>query len=430
MGIKSKGNILINLSKVANNKKGQIFPFLVLMMIIMVVAIMAFVNVAQVNNQKISAINAADAGAYAGAAQLASAANAIARLNNTQMWRTSYGNQVLFLGMSGVAAIVGLGDVTVQAAFWKYVGLCASNILKYASILKAAYHASISANAAAAMTAFSNAGIEEAEQRVGTTTGSKRPSSEYGLTQYLNDLNFYDKKTQENTTNQYDYSWSKYYYNITTGQEMQRSNLEQNKISIIVNKPKDNGLAPVPFPVVPISAFWWKWLPPVTDPFTGSAELAACIAQEVDAEAMEITLAAEPPYAAIAFAADIVATDIFSGFYKNYYTFAESLQLSYMNPWLVAPMICYGSTVVPCCPTGGFWFKACVYLVPFPWVATLQDENAEVSVEVKNFVPERNLGLWLFKQNTSTGKAKAEIHGGNIMSYDGGYEVKLTEAAN
>ena len=63
------------------DKRGQIFPFLTVVLILMVVLVMAFVNTAQVNVRKVGTMNAADAGAMAGAAAIASAANAIADMN-------------------------------------------------------------------------------------------------------------------------------------------------------------------------------------------------------------------------------------------------------------------------------------------------------------------------------------------------------------
>ncbi|MFC1646549.1 pilus assembly protein TadG-related protein, partial [Candidatus Omnitrophota bacterium] len=63
------------------NRRGQVFPFFVLILVVIIIATMAYVNLSQVDTHKIDTMNAADAAALAGASSLAQAANGIADIN-------------------------------------------------------------------------------------------------------------------------------------------------------------------------------------------------------------------------------------------------------------------------------------------------------------------------------------------------------------
>ena len=80
-----------------NNKsiKGQITPFLIVILVILLAASIATVNIGRISIDKTSANNSADAGALASASAYAGAFNSLASMNETILWLTYQQNRVV-----------------------------------------------------------------------------------------------------------------------------------------------------------------------------------------------------------------------------------------------------------------------------------------------------------------------------------------------
>jgi len=145
-----------------SGRRGQIAAFLIFIIVIILVAAIALIEMSRVNQSKLNTANAADAGALAGASQLASTANMIAKMNEN-MYLAWLG---LFLG-GLVYNLLWPGDVRwdLPKFFALYLVTCTFNILAYCGLLLAGKDAFFTARSNAHSYAFNNAGISQATQR-------------------------------------------------------------------------------------------------------------------------------------------------------------------------------------------------------------------------------------------------------------------------
>lgn len=73
--------IFIPFHKIKRDEKGQVAPFLILLIAVVITAMMVVFNVGKISMNKVNTENSADAGALAGSSMLASGENAIADQN-------------------------------------------------------------------------------------------------------------------------------------------------------------------------------------------------------------------------------------------------------------------------------------------------------------------------------------------------------------
>jgi len=398
--------------KAKRGTKGQMFPFLTIIIVIILIAVVAFVNVSQVNTQKIYTMNSADAAALAGAALLASTANNIAS-SNAGSGSESLMNTYLY-AMGFFAIPCPLWDFFVEGRFYSYMGMGPVNLLRFIYLVSAGMAGVQGAAGQAAMTAFGNMPIEEAQTRIGSPTGDTKVPSEFS--NWLHNINFYDSDRSPS----YTYNWHSYYYNITEDKQMLRQ--QPDYVRVKIKKPDENCLVLTPAPAAPVVANYWMLIAPylVVD------EGAACWTDYMN-RVLPKLIRMQGPHKVQAQTEMLIIlglaefTDLlsqlsvtnFAGFLATEIAFAESL------PALMHVFVIGG------CPPGGFVWVSALYWFPVPFILRIENNSPEISVEVTRFSPTRDLGLWQFRERKVTSGAKAKIIGGSAMSDN--YNIQLTE---
>lgn len=386
--------------------RGQIFPFFVLIMVIIIIAVMAFVNVAQVNTQKLSTMNAADAGALAGAAQLASTANSIAVMNSGDngLWDT-------YITYQKWTTVLLFEPIEANGRFGLYISNAVSNLITYLRILAASVAAAQQAGAQATTTAFANMQIEEVQTRVGSVTGEQKVPSRFS--KWLQDKNFY---TQD-IIKEYKYGWASHYYNITEDKQMIRQ--QEDYVNVRVKKPEDNSIVVVPAPIFPQATMYIMYLPPCFEPFCPCC-LCGAIAAFTTFPA-GISLHAHPPIAAGILAGVLAVATIYDLITQMNIPAIENLLFA-----LAATVAAVTAFLQPIHISTGCGLLNVVlvfYVLPLPFIAEIKTNNTIVGVEVTRFSPTRDLGLWQFKERTVTSGAEAGIYGGS--AWNDNYRVQV-----
>lgn len=136
-------------------KKGQITPFLIAVIVILLSAIMLTVNVGKVSMTKTHTANAADAGALAGATDMANGLNAIKDISNAMFAAYLTAQIVLYMCLPHcvIAKVFYATHVAAQGVLLAKAIMTASDTLG-------------TAEKDGLRLAFSNAGIDEAKQRL------------------------------------------------------------------------------------------------------------------------------------------------------------------------------------------------------------------------------------------------------------------------
>ena len=370
---------------------------------------MAFVNVSQVNTQKLYTMNAADAAALAGAAQLASTANSIADVNSGQdgLFESYYMRQAW-------TTILPFDPISASARFGLYINDSLANLLKYLGLLAAGLAASQQAAAQATMTAFGNMPIEEAQTREDSVTGDVKVPSR--LSNWLQNTNFYS----EDTLKEYTYEWSSHYYNITEGRQMLRP--QHDFIKVKVKKPDDNCLVIVPAPASPQATFYMMYLPPcvVVDLCAGCAAVAelttfpaGIMMRTVHPTAAAITLGTALATSTIYSAVGGVPTPVPVSQILTGLAGVIALLVGWLQPIDIYVGGCNNINIV-----------MVLYWVPLPYLINIANNNAEVAVEVTRFSPTRDLGLWQFRERSITSGSRARMRDGSVWSANYKIEIK------
>lgn len=136
-------------------KKGQITPFLIVVIVILLIATMITVNLGKVSMTRTHTANAADAGALAGASTMANGLNAIKDLSTTMFMET--------VTVQALLASCLLPCWGAQALYWAHLAFQISQIALIQ--FKMIPDTMDAADEAAKQLAFSNVGIDEAKSR-------------------------------------------------------------------------------------------------------------------------------------------------------------------------------------------------------------------------------------------------------------------------
>ena len=416
---KSKFFIILKYFK---DKRGQIFPFFILVLVILFIATMAYVNISQVDTHKIDTMNAVDAGALAGASVLAQAANHIADINVNYLKKTF---EIHF--WCGTFRPGFYGYPTSRLI--QYIHLATGQLSAYLDTCLTAYNAVQQSAAIAHTTTFGGMSIEEAEKREGSATGDRVKSD---FSQWMDEQRFYDNR-DENPT-QLEYKWWPYQYDFEQRKQVQPdfgNDARAEKIITTARKPSERTFELTPtFPIPQVTIYFAfcadGGLSGVCDPEgdCGSKIFGACgemVGNMIEGET-----------AILAIFGLMLWADLFDdkapGGMKNILDDLES--------WLIAPVIGWIQpwTVQLVCPPAGepcgcFYFNAGLgtYRVPVPWIKELKSNNAEVNVQVTRFSPTKDLGLWQFKHGSITSGARAGIYGGSIHRFPGKYKIRINE---
>ena len=138
------------------NRKGQLAPFMIAVIVILLIAIMVTVNLGKISLTKTNTANAADAGALAGASTMANGLNAIKDIS-AQMFADYIATQV--------ALRAGTCRMQCWQAWIIYIMHLVSEIALYAYARKISGDTLKEAERDSLQLAFSNAGITEAKPR-------------------------------------------------------------------------------------------------------------------------------------------------------------------------------------------------------------------------------------------------------------------------
>ena len=404
------------------SKRGQIFPFLVLILVILIIATMAYVNVSQVDTHKIDTMNAADAAALAGAGELAQCANTIANIN-VKLLKPNF--WIHFWTGSFRPCVSGVPT----SRLYQWYSLATGQLTMYLDSCLSAYKAVQSSAAVAHTTAFGGMGIEEAEKREGSPTG---PRAKSNFSQWMDDQRFYDDRNLNPT--ELEYKWWPYQYDFEQKKQIQPdfgNDARAEKILTEVKKPDENSLElhpkiPLPqftayfglgygSPVCNPVGFWGLLiLPPEEEMISNIGEARALIAAILAWELYTELHDGKTP----------------AGMNNIWEELVVSLLIpvvGYIASWM-NQLVCPAPPGEPV-PCGCWYFNAggAMYLVPVPWIIKLSSGTAEINVQVTRFSPTKDLGLWQFKHGSITSGARASMYGGSIHRHPGGYKIKVDE---
>ena len=398
-------------------ENGQIFPFLIVVIILLLVALMAYINLSQVNLRKLSTMNAADAAALAAASELASIANNIAYVNKSDLQDT------YDLDWVGVLKhFVHMDTICISARYGEYLGFVAGQLATYLGLVNSGYVGTQQAGGSALQLALSNMPIEEAARRKGSYDGEIQKSA---FSEWLDDVEIYTPAS--NTVLERSYEWNQYSYNVTEGRQVKQPQPE--RVTVKIDKPDHNAFVLTPFPSVDFTLFWDLYLGlPCCSPVCPDACTLAC-GLALSAHTSDLTLMAAEQLAAtiiitaeyaIATAITLMDQDVFGP--AVYYELAAlGVEIALMAIAMTPIPI-----VVPTsCPYFGLYVV--IWPIPIAYIASMGDlDDYEVSVEVTRFSPAKNLGLFQFKEQKITSGARAGIAEGHIFA-PGSYKVKVYE---
>lgn len=388
------------------NKRGQIFPFLVMVIIIMLVLVMAFINTSQVNLRELYTMNAADAGAMAGAAQIATAANAIADINVNQMLP----QYLTDLGSFG--ATKPLDPISVWGTFVAYHSVAENAILTFYAAMITGYKGVQQGGGTAISTALQNIPIEEAQQRatlpvVGEVILPSPLQAE--LDRQLDSIYTDDSNVA------FEYTWHQHSFNLTD-----QVPVFGERVRIDVNKPSSNALELSPLPMSLLMADWALWIPPCV--YVDGCSVCAFFLSIATLGLTEVEI-------------DMVVTRYtIQGimFQSPLYSFIEGHNMagamttisSLFSLYMAFPL-CFPTSIAVCPPGGTMMAALCLFAYPVPFLLYM-DNNVNIDVTVERESPRKNLGLFTFKKQNMSSYAKAGLRGGNVWS-PGSYDIELKE---
>lgn len=200
-------------------KRGQVTPFLIAVIVILLITIMLTVNVGKVSMIKTSTANAADAGALAGASTYANTLNSIAD-TNSMMIANYLSNQIAFL--------IPIGMCRWGWRYAQYLAFVAMQATMFAMAWDNGNAGYKEARNLARQLAFSNAGIDEAKQRLPGETYEAWLTRKSNFEEWMDDKR-YERDDNEPVT----YSW-------------EDSRRGQNSVTVTTDGPDFPGLLPMP----------------------------------------------------------------------------------------------------------------------------------------------------------------------------------------
>ena len=369
------------------NRKAQIAPFFIAIIVILLIAVMIAVNLGKISSNKTNTANAADAGALAGATVYDQTLNNLA-YTNASMIAEYLAAQASFLIPMNICT-----ESTTWSRFISYTTTMALLAAEYAAAWIAGTDGYQEARNTARQTAFNNAGIDETKARQSGEAYEDWLKRDSRLSQWMS-----DKEYASESSGSVAYNWNdnvKYGQSGTTG--------GQNSVEVDVQGPDFPGLIPGPFVLVGM------FTGPPIPMFTGCPECNFECAFGLGL--YEICL--------------------------------DSLTVANA----VAPIISSIGCHVGCCPCPSFWsisvsggiaygyyltqilpsFTSCgmvahniiLYELPIAFIASIIEDNPEISVSVKRIEPSINLGLWNMRYEKEPGqgirsRARAKAEGGSV----------------
>lgn len=448
---------IIRKIKGVENQRGQMFPFLVIVIIFMLIAVMAFVNTSQVNLHKVGTMNAADSGAMAAGTQLATTANEMAWMNFQLM---------IWFGIITLEFRVPLYHrlAFVTGRFMEYREHAHSTIEAFQGLCVSGYKGMQQAGGSALFSAFSNAPVDEPQRRHRESDGSFE-ARQSGMSRYLKVLQWTNTIYQDasETDLSRTYSWNPYSYNLTTKQQQRVGGplgIGGESLTVHIKK-SDGALTPWPLFASPlITKFGWTailnpcvnfecWSSPCGLYF-GLVEYPAAIGQQLLSLWMRFDIFTKMTSGKMYdFLKDWgvdKATNILD--ITAMVMLISPLCWGDYEPWPIRPQtedmilfcgviyewplwpLCLGIPLVdPWCwipPINAYNEDICFFLWPFPMMLWLDPNEAEVEVNVSRFSPERNLGLFKFKNQIVSSSSTGQMTGGTIF-IPGHYKIKVKD---
>jgi len=441
---------MIRKIKGTNNQRGQMFPFLVIVIIFMLIAVMAFVNTSQVNLHKVGTMNAADSGAMAAGTQLATTANEMAWMNFQLM--------IWFGIITAEFATPLYHDLgSVSGRFMEYRQHAHSTIEAFQGLCVSGYKGMQQAGGSALFSAFSNAPVDEPQRRHREPDGSFE-ARQSGMSRYLKVLQWTNTIYQDagETDLSRTYSWNPYSYNLTTKQQQRVGGplgIGGESLTVHIKK-SDGALTPWPLFVSPlITSFKWSAANPLLGCilfdcwgsgcglYFGLIEFPAAIGQQLLSIWMRFDIfekiTSGEMYDFLKDWGVDKATNMLD--ITAFIMLASPLCWGDYQPWPIMPtdedmvLFCGNWIFIPIIniwiwiPPPNIWNEdICFFLWPFPMMLALDPNDADVKVDVTRFSPERNLGLFRFKNQIVSSSSTGQMTGGNIF-IPGHYKIKVKD---
>lgn len=428
-----------------NSKQGQIFPFLIIVIVFMLIAVMAFINTSQVNIRKVGTMNAADSGAMAAGTQMATTGNEMAWMNfQLMIW---YGI------ITGLFAIPGYHEIAeVTGRFMEYREHAHTTIEAFQGLCVSGYKGMQQAGGSALFSAFSNAPADEPQRRHRESDGTLR-ALQSGLSRYLKVLQWSNTIYQDASEKELSvppYMWNPYSYNLTTGQQQPLGGplgIGGESLSVRVKK-SAGAMTPWPIFVSPlITSFKWSAANPLLGCPLGDCSVSGCmiyflliewpaaIAQQVYSILMRFDIyekmTSGTMYDFLKEWGVDKATNILD--ITAIVMMASPLCWGDYEPWPILPddILLFCGALIPIPP---YWIPPpniwntdyCFFLWPFPMMVALDPNNPEVQVDVTRFSPQRNLGLFSFRNQVVSSSSTGQMTDGNIF-IPGHYKIKVKD---
>lgn len=388
---------MFKLLKGKTNKRGQLFPFLIVIIILMLIALVAFINTSQVNLQKLSTMNAADAGAVSAAAQLATAANRIADVNV---------NQLLPMYLLDIAITSAMyydfATFCVNLRFGWFQTRAIMNLNTYLGLLLTGFKATQQASGSAVSMAFANMPIEEATRRKGSLQGDLLKSK---FAEWKDQQKLYDKETLVS----YTYPFTLHSYDIVSDKQIEQPDEpgKSEAVTVKIQKPDENCLILHQISLPQITMFMYF--------INGCYVLDGCAVCAADIANVSTNRAVVAFYI---IEVNVAMAVLFTGsMIMEYHNqgFVDALAENFTNIFtnIAGAVYCFpGATAC-----GVFSQDLCIFKMPVSYIAYIENNSPKVAVEVTRFSPAKQLiGLHKFKEQDITSGARASLFGGNVLS--------------
>jgi hypothetical protein len=356
------GAFFITFYAFKSGQRGQVAAFLIAIMVVALVAAVALIEIAKVSQYKLSTANAADAAALAGASNLASTANMIARMNEELY--------LSYMGQLIACTFVPLPIAYETGRFYLYLTSGIFNLLAYINLLIAGHDAIYSARASAHQFALNNAGIEEAQ------VYSRSGPVEQPYSKRIKDVDFSKKDS-------FTYDWQEYPFNPVTGK---RTELMGEAGRNSVTSKVDLGTQAMVLRPMPAGLLYGVYYAPC-----GSGWILT-EAQKVQAKYVFSTI--------------LLAAGVLNGLDNN----LDSILLGLIALVHQVPLV-YLWTISPCWEPVHHELIIVFYIFPVPYILGINNlSQLNISSTVTRHSPEKNLGLWKIKAEDVTSTSKAGVH--------------------
>jgi len=413
-----KKEILGIFRKINESKKGQIFPFLILILVIVIIAVMSYVNMAQVTSHKIMVSNAADAGALSGMAQVASACNAIVDWNIDYLAEWYQKHMPFFLTPYWVCSLW----YPAKASLW--AELSEHQVRTYLQLCSTALKATNSVFPASIMQALQNLEVAEAEKREGSIRGDRAESN---LEKQLEDIEFDSDAILNHLVYDFTYNWTRYEYNLTR-QRLAVPGYPDEQMQISTRRP-DGVVLEASWPAV-LPSFGFSIVAGTTPDVLARLGVgihsvfsinAAVIASIVGARVVAAGIMIESALAQELFGTEYAPRDmhaIWDNLAVAFATGVIDIALGPFGPILPCPIPC--SSVV-------FYIGIGEYTIPLEDISEIRIDDRGTEVQVSRFSPAKNLGLWQWKHGNITSGARAHVPDGHEAHSRNSFRINIRE---